>query len=196
MRSTSFLAAVFSLVPTVALAQEAPASASGPASRQGLELALGLQGGKIYCEGQMGQCDGFTEAGGGNLAGSWFFSPTFGITLDLWAMSHRDDGFVFTHYVNTVGIKWRPAPIFTLTAGIGAAHASLGHENINLGIRSDDAPAIMGAASVDLIRGRRWALAVEARFGNGFYGDENEDGMADVEGRNVGVGASLAVFGF
>jgi hypothetical protein len=202
MRSTHLLVCVLSLAPAVALAQEPaplPPSAPAPAARPertGLELALGLQGGRIFCEGQMGQCDGFTEAGGGNVTASWFMSPTLGIALDLWAMSHSDNGFTFTHYVNTVALRWRPLPIITLTAGIGEAHASLSHDNTNLAITSDDAFAIMGAASVDVIRGRRWALALEARFGNGFYGDDNNDGMADIVGRNVGAGAHFALFGF
>lgn len=207
MRSTHLLVPLVCLVPAIALAQEAAPPPPPPAAlpppppvqreRTGLELALGLQGGKIFCEGQMGQCDGFTEAGGGNLSGSWFFSPTLGVAVDLWAMTHREDGFVFTHYVNTVALRWRPLPILTLTGGIGEAHASLSHENVNLAVNSDDAFAIMGAASLDVIRGRRWALALEARFGNGFYGgDENDDGMADIVGRNVGAGAHLAVFGF
>lgn len=183
-----------SLVPAVAFAQGP--GAPSVRERTGLELALGLQGGRIFCEGQMGQCDGFTEAGGGNLSGSWFWSPTLGVALDLWAMSHRDNGFVFTHYVNTVALRWRPVPILTLSGGIGSAHASLSHENVNLAVKSDDAFAILGAASLDLVRGDRWALAIEARFGNGFYGDSNEDGMADIVGRNVGAGAHFALFGF
>lgn len=195
MRSIHF-ACLLSLVPAIAFAQEPSPSAPAARDRMGLELALGLQGGKIFCEGQMGQCDGFTEAGGGNLSASWFWSPTLGVALDLWAMSHRDDGFIFTHYVNTVALRWRPLPILTLSGGIGSAHASLSHENVNLAIKSDDAFAIMGAASLDLIRGNRWALAIEARFGNGFYGDSDEDGMADIVGRNVGAGAHFAVFGF
>ena len=194
MRSIHF-AWLFSLVPAIALAQE-PVHSASPRQRTGLELALGLQGGEIQCESQMGQCDGFTEAGGGNLSAAWFFGEKLGIALDLWAMSHSNDGFTFTHYVNTVGVKWRPLKILTLTGGIGAAHASLSHDNTNLQVSSDDGAAVMGAASLDLIRSRRWALAVEARFGTGFYGDEDEDGMADIVGRNVGVGAHFAIFGF
>lgn len=196
MRSTHLLVTALSLVSATAFAQEPSAPNAGPPPRQGLELALGLQGGKIFCESQNGECDDFTEAGGGNVTASWFFGPKLGIALDLWAMSHRNDGFVFTHYVNTVALRWRPVPILTLTGGIGEAHASLSHENVNLAVNSDDGFAIMGAISLDVIRGRRWALAVEARAGNGFYGDENMDDMADVVGRNVGVGAHLAVFGF
>jgi hypothetical protein len=198
MRSIHFAIPVtLGLAASSAFAQDgAPLAPAAPPERTGLELALGLQGGKIFCEGQMGQCDDFTEAGGGNLTASYFFRPTLGVALDLWAMSHSEDGFRFTHYVNTVALRWRPAPIITLSLGIGEAHASLSHENVNLAIESDDAFAVMGAASIDVIRGRRWALALEARFGNGFYGDDNEDGMADVVGRNVGAGAHFAVFGF
>ena len=199
MRLLHFLVPIVLSLPTVAFAQDAAPPAPFPSTdppRQGLELALGLQGGKMFCEGQMGQCDGFTEAGGGNLTASYFFRPTLGVALDLWAMSHSDDGFTFTHYVNTVALRWRPVSIVTLSLGIGEAHASLSHDSTQLGITSDDAFAVMGAASVDVIRGRRWALALEARFGNGFYGDDDEDGMADVVGRNVGAGAHVAVFGF
>lgn len=196
MRSIHLLL-LASLVPSVALAQEpAPAPSPGLPERTGLELALGLQGGRIFCEGQMGQCDGFTEAGGGNLSASYFWSPTLGVALDLWAMSHSDNGFTFTHFVNTVALRWRPVPILTLTGGVGSAHASLSHDRTQLAITSGDAFAVMGAASLDLVRGQRWALAVEARFGNGFYGDDNNDGMADIVGRNVGAGAHFALFGF
>lgn len=169
-----------------------------PPPRLGLELQIGLQGGKIYCEAQNGFCDNFTEAGGANVSAAWFFSPTLAIYGDLWAMTHRDDNFTFTHYVNTVGIKWRPVPIVTLTLGLGAAHATLDYDGI-IATRatSENAPAVMGAASIDLIRSRRWALSVEGRFGNGFYGDDNDnDGQADIVGRNVGLGAAFTVFGF
>ena len=55
----------------------------------------------------------------------------------------------------------------------------------------------MAAVAVDVVRGRRWALSLEARFGNGFYGDDaDNDGEADIVGRNVGVGANFTVFGF
>ncbi len=169
-----------------------------PPKRLGLELGFGLQAGKIFCESEGNFCNDFTEAGGLNLNGAYFLTPTFGLTADLWAMSHRDGDFTFTHYVNTVGVKWRPVPILTLTAGIGAAHATLDyHGVIAARATSDDGFAIMGAAAVDVVRSRRWALSVEARFGNGFYGeDKNNDGHADVTGRNVGVGAGFTFFGF
>src|SRR5207302_4948603 len=136
----------------------------------------------------------FTEAGGVNVEASWFTSPTFGFTADAWVMAHSANGFTFAHYINTVGIKWRPAPILTLTGGIGAAHAALSQDGGGLAVASDDAFAIMGAVALDLIRGRGWALSIEARAGNGFYGDRNHDGMADIVGRNVGVGVGLAFF--
>jgi hypothetical protein len=187
--------ALLPLLATPALAQGEPP----PPPRRGLELGVGLQAGKIYCEAQNGFCDDFTEAGGANLSASWFFVPELGVTLDLWAMTHRDDDFTFTHYVNTVGVKWRPLPILTLTAAVGEAHATLDYRGAIIAAHatSDDAPAVMAAASIDVIRARHWALSVEARFGNGFYGDDaNNDGDPDVVGRNVGVGAAFTMFGF
>jgi hypothetical protein len=185
------LSAMTVLAATVASAEPLP-------PRVGLELGGGLQAGKIYCESENNFCNGFTEAGGLNLNVSYFFSPKLGITGDLWAMSHREDQFTFTHYVNTVGVKWRPAPILTLQAGIGAAHATLDYDGaIVARATSGDGFAIMGAVALDVVRARRWALSVEARFGNGFYGeDKNKDGDPDIVGRNVGIGAGFTFFGF
>lgn len=197
MRSNPVLLASF-LVVAITGGAVAAQPAEGPPARVGFELGGGLQGGKIYCESEGSFCQSFTEAGGANLHGSYFFNPSFGITLDLWAMAHTESDFSFIHYINTVGIKWRPAPILTLQAGIGSAHASLDYNGfIAARATSDDGFAVMGAAALDLIRSRRWALALEARFGNGFYGDDaNNDGRADIVGRNVGVGVGFTMFGF
>ena len=90
-----------SLVAFSVTALATAASADPLPPRVGLELGAGLQAGKIFCESENNFCNDFTEAGGLNLQASYFFSPKLGITGDLWAMSHRDDNFTFTHYVNT-----------------------------------------------------------------------------------------------
>lgn len=195
MRSLAF-ASFVTLLTSAGLAAADPAPAISP--RIGLELGVGLDGGKIFCHSEGTFCNGFTEAGGGNLGVSYFLTPRFGLTADFWAMAHTENNFTFTHYINTVGVKWRPIPILTLTGGVGAAHATLDYNGIVAArATSDNGFAILGAASVDVIRSWHWALAVEARFGSGFYGDDKDnDGMADVEGRNVGVGAAFTYFGF
>ena len=144
------------------------ASPSVPPARAGLEIGAGLQAGRIICESEGDFCNDFTEAGGLNLNAAYFLSPSFAIHLDLWVMAHSEDNFTFAHYINTVGVKWRPLPILTLTAGIGSAHASLDYDGF-VGARytSEDAFAIMGAITLDVVRARRWALSVEARAGNG-----------------------------
>jgi len=173
------------------------AHASAPRLRMGLELGVGLQVGQISCESEGDFCNDFTEAGGLNLNAAYFVNPRLGIALDLWGMSHTEDNFTFTHIVNTVGVKWRPIPILTLSAGVGAAHAQAQYNGVVLATaRSEDAFAVMGAASLDVIRARRWALSVEGRFGTGFYGDDNDNNTADVVGRNAGLGAGFTFFGF
>jgi hypothetical protein len=176
----------------------ATAGAEPLPARVGLELGGGLQAGKIFCESEGSFCNGFTAAGGLNLSGAYFLTPKFGIELDLWAMAHTENNFTFTHFVNTAGVKWRPFPILTLTAGIGEAHATLDYNGaFAASATSGNGFAVMGAASLDVIRSWRWALSVEARFGNGFYGaDKDKDGKADVVGRNVGIGAAITFFGF
>lgn len=186
------LASFVALVTTTTLAHaELP-------PRVGFELGGGLQVGRIYCDSEGGFCDDFTKAAGANINASYFLTPTFGLTADAWAMSHRQDDFTFTHYVNTLGVKWRPAPSLTVQVGVGAAHATLDYDGLfQTRATSDDALAVMAGVALDVVRGRTWALAVEGRFGTGFYGEDRDaDGEADIVGRNVGLGASFTIFGF
>ncbi|MEJ7600248.1 MAG: outer membrane beta-barrel protein [Kofleriaceae bacterium] len=181
------------LISSTAFAQ--PGQLTRP-ERVGFELAGGLQAGRIICESEGDFCNDFTEAGGVNLNAAYFLNPTFGITFDVWAMAHTEDNFTFAHYINTVGVKWRPLPIVTLTGGIGVAHATLSYDGfVDVMSTSEDGFAVLVAAAVDLVRSQSWALSLEARFGSGFYG-EGEDGGAEVTGRNVGVGAAFTFFGF
>jgi len=195
MKSLSWLvSSSVLLAASVAAAQPAPLP-----PRIGLELAGGLSVGEIQCESAGGFCNSVTEAGGIVLNAAYFVNEKLAVTGDFWVLSHRGDDFTFNHYVNTVGVKWRPFPILTLQAGLGAAHATLDYRGFFASGRAttEDAFAVMAAVAVDVVRGRRWALSLEARFGNGFYGDdEDNDGEADIVGRNVGVGANFTVFGF
>src|SRR5437762_1882235 len=78
-----------------------------------------------------------------------------------------------------------------LGLGFGAAPAPLSSNGGNLAVSSDNAAAVMLGASLDLIRARHWALDVHARYGQGFYGDSNDDGKADVTARNAGIGVGF-----
>ena len=85
-----------------------------------------------------------------------------------------------------------------MQVGVGVAHATLDHDGVfQTRATSDDAFAVVGGVALDVLRGRTWALAVEGRFGTGFHGeDRDDDGEADIVGRNVGPGASFTIFGF
>ena len=164
--------------------------------RVGLELGAGLQAGNLFCASENNNdCNGVTAAGGLDLQGGWFTSPSVGIVLDLWTMAHTENNFTIAQYINTIGIKLRLAPILYVQGGIGAAHASLSYGNIIAG-RSDDAFAVMGAIGLVLLRGHRFDLSIEARAGTGFYGDKNNDGQADTQAKNTGIGAQLTFFDF
>jgi hypothetical protein len=177
-----------------------PGTPPGPPplpSRVGLELGFGLYGGEINCEDNAGDfCDGVTEAGGIDLHATYMFRPHLGITLDIWPMAHTENNWTFVHTVVTVGAKWRPLPILSLTAGVGSAQATLRYDGIiDLESRSESAPAVFLSAGVDVVRGRRFAIDVGARVGAGFYGeDKNGDGDPDIVGRNVGVGVGFTWF--
>jgi hypothetical protein len=181
-----------------ALAQgTAPGAPAAVPERLGWELGFGLYGGEINCENQDGDfCNGATEAGGFDVHANYFFRPDLGITLDIWPMFHTENDWTLTHNIATVGLKWRPAPIFTFTAGVGSAQAKLSYERV-LGIeaRSDAVPAVMLGAAIEVVRGRSFAIDLQARVGVGFYDEDDDgDGQADFVGRNIGLGAAATWF--
>ena len=137
-----------------------------PGPRVGWEVGFGLYGGEINCENENGDfCDGVTEAGGIDLHVNYFFRPHLGAYFDVFPMVHNENNWTFTHNVVTAGVKWRPVPILTLTAGL------------------------------EVVRGPKWAIDVQARAGIGFYAeDKNGNGDPDVVGRNIGLGAAMTFF--
>lgn len=189
----SFIGVAVLGVASPALAQPA---APEPPPRTGVEFGFGLYGGEINCENENGTfCDGVTEAGGIDLHANYFFNPKLGIYFDVWPMVHSEDNWTFSHTVVTAGLKYRPAPIFTLTGGIGSAQARLKYDVLNLEAQTDTVPALMLGAAIEVLRGKSFALDVQGRIGVGFYEeDENGNGEADVVGRNVGLGVGLTWF--
>jgi hypothetical protein len=162
--------------------------------RIGFELGGGMWGGHMECQSQSGSCDGISAAGGANVEARYFWRPEWGAFFDVWPMAHTENNFTITHVISTVGVQWRPAPALTFAAGVGGAHASFDYAGITVG-ESDSGGAVMLAASLDVFQSFRWALAVEARVGAGFYG-QSQNGMADVTGRNEGLGLELSFWGF
>jgi hypothetical protein len=159
--------------------------------RVGLELDIGLQAGELNCSSDGEQCDGFVEAGGIDLGATYMFTPRLGVNAQVWAMGHSRDGWTLTQVITTVGVEFRPLPILSLQAGVGHAHVGLSYDHGDLSVTSDNAFAIMLGASFDIIRARRWVIDLQAKFGQGFYGDADDDGDADVVARNVGAGAGF-----
>lgn len=181
----------------IATAAAAPGEGRPLPPRVGFEGGFGLYGGEINCEDQAGSfCDGVTEAGGFDLHATYMFRPRLGVTLDVWPMFHSEDNWTFTHTVATLGVTWRPAPIFGFTFGLGSAQARLRYDGlVNLDRETETAPAVLFAGSLDLVRGRRFAIAATARAGIGFYGeDKNGDGNPDIVGRNLGLGVAATWF--
>lgn len=195
----------------VSLAAIAPAAAQYPPpgppppgygppplpERVGFELGFGLYAGEINCEDNAGSfCEGVTEAGGIDVHGTFMFTPGFGLTFDVWPMVHTEDRWTFAHTIVTVGAKWRPVPILSLTAGLGSGQATLRYDGlVDLESRSETAPAVFLSAGLDVLRGRNFAIDVNARLGAAFYGDDNNgDGEPDIVGRNVALGVGFTWF--
>lgn len=196
--STPVLAALAALLAAPGLAAAQATSAPPPSARVGFEIGFGLYLGEINCDDANGndQCAGVTEAGGVDLHANYFFTPQLGVFVDVWPMVHTEDAWSFTHNIVTIGAKVRPIPLVTLAAGVGSAQARVRFDD---GVfagesESDVVGAAFVAAGVDVVRGRGFAIDVEARVGVGFYGDDNSDGTAVVTGRNLGLGAGFTWF--
>ena len=193
IRIASLVGAALCGLAGTALAQ----TAEPPPPRVGFEGGFGLYGGEINCENENGTfCDGVNEAGGLDLHANYFFNPKLGIYFDVFPMAHTQDEVTLTHTIVTAGLKWRPVPILTLAGGIGSAQARWRYEGIvNLDAQTDTVPAIFLSAALEVLRGRSFALDLQARLGVGFYEeDENNNGEADIQGKNVGFGAALTWF--
>jgi hypothetical protein len=164
--------------------------------REGLELGGGLQAGNMFCQSaNPNDCNGATAAGGGDLQAGWFMSPQLGVVLDIWAMAHTENNFTISQAVNTIDLKFRLNPILYVQGGIGAAHVTLSYGGLQYSPTTQDAFAVMGALGLVVLRGHRFDLAIEGRFGTGFY-NQDQNGNAQTIARNAGIGAQLTFFGF
>jgi hypothetical protein len=120
------------------------------------------------------------------------FRPGIGINGQVWAMGHKRDGWTIAQVISTVGVELRPVPILSIQIGVGHAHASLSTDRIGgLTVSSDDAFAVFAGVGLDVVRAPHWAIDIHAKYGQGFYGDEDDDGEADVTARNAGLGAGF-----
>jgi hypothetical protein len=199
MRVASIVGVALCGLAGTALAQSAEPP---PPPRVGIEFGFGLYGGDISCENTSdanlaGLCEGVSEAGGIDLHANYFFNPKLGIFVDVFPMVHQDDNFTLTHTVASVGAKWRPVPILTLAGGLGSAQARWKFKGIfsNIEAQTDTVPALFLSAAVEVLRGKSFALDLQARIGVGFYDeDEDNDGEADIKGQNVGFGAAITWF--
>ncbi len=195
IRFASLVASVAVTLIATSPARAQPMYAPGPPPRVGLELGVGIQAGNLFCSSaDSSKCNGATAAGGINLDASWFANPRLGLTGDIWAMAHTENNFTVSQVINTIGLKYRLVPVLYVQAGIGAAHAALSYGN-SFTAQSDDAFAVMGAIGLDVVRGRRFALSIEARAGTGFYG-KNDNGQPQTEAKSTGIGATLTFFDF
>jgi hypothetical protein len=156
--------------------------------RHGLFGGAGLYGGNISCDGD--DCGGFRAAGGAAGHVGYNFTPRLGLVLDVWGMTSDSGNAAVTFASGTIGVRWWLAPIIWIHGGVGNGHAIV--RVYGFQARSDDVPVGHLGAGIEVVRGRTWALAVEARVAQGTSTDEN----AGVQtGRSAGIGATLSLFG-
>src|SRR5262245_40208790 len=152
-------------VPTVALAQE---NASVPPQHPhvGLFGGFGLHAGNLSCEGN--NCNEFRKAGGFDGHLGWGLNAKLGLVGDFYLMTSSEDNLDITQSIFTVGVRWWIVPILWVQAGVGGASASY-HYDGPLGLQleghTDNVAAFAGAVGFEVLKGRKFALDIEGRFG-------------------------------
>jgi hypothetical protein len=182
---------VLVVVPSLASAQGADA----PLERHGLFGGVGLFGGNISCDGS--SCGDFSKGGGGAGYVGYMLSPRFGLLVDGWAMTAKESSSGFnvdlTFVAATLDARYYVVPALWVQGGVGSGHAivSVG----GFAARSDDVPAVLVAAGLEVVRGPSWALDVSLRLAQGSSSNSSSGSDNATTGRMVGIGADLTFFG-
>ena len=109
-------------------------------------------------------------------------------------MSSSQNDFTLTFVSATAGVRYWALPILWVQGGLGVGHAVGRYDGI-LGTaetRSDDIPVVQLAIGVELIRGERWALDLEAKVAQGSSTDDDND--QESTGRMAGIGVGVTFF--
>lgn len=188
MRSLVVLALL--LVPSIALAETEPRPKP---QRYGLMGGLALHGGNISCEGN--GCGDVRKAGGGSGHIGWMLDEKMGLLLDVWGMSSEENNVTISYFTGTVNFRYYLVPIFWVQGGLGNGHATVTSRILGVQFegRSDDVPVGLLSAGLEVVRGPRWALDVQAKVAQGTSTDDNE---ADATtGRMASIGVAFTWFG-
>lgn len=177
-----------------AAAASAQPAAQAPAHRDGMLIGFGIGAGEISCEGD--GCNDFREAGGLDFHIGGMLSPKLALMFDLWVMASTEENLTISHTIATGAVRYWVVPRLWLQAGLGGASAAYRYDGVfvNLEDRTESVPGVMVGAGYEVAASRTFAIDVQLRAGTGFYGDENQDGQADIEAHNLWLGVGFTWF--
>lgn len=187
MRALALLAAL--LVPSIAAAD-----ADKPApTRYGVMGGLALHGGNISCDGD--NCGDTRKAGGASGHIGWMLNEKMGILLDVWGMTSEENNVKISYVTGTVNFRYYPVPILWVQGGLGNGHAIVSSTLLGVEFKgqSDDVPVGQLAAGLEIVRGPRWALDVQAKVAQGTGTDDNN--AHTTTGRMASLAVGFTWFG-
>jgi hypothetical protein len=188
------LALVLVTIPTAASAQESRGDPA-PDPHVGLFGGFSLQAGNVSCSGD--DCNKFYKAGGFDGHVGWGFNKSLGLVFDLYVLTAQEGDLSITQGLGTIGVRYWIVPILWVQAGVGGAEASYKYTGIpgfTIADHTENAAGFTAAAGFEVLKAKRFALDVEARFGYGVYGDNNNDGHPDNTGRSTSLGVGFTWF--
>jgi hypothetical protein len=161
--------------------------------RYGLFGGLAVHGGNISCSGD--NCGDTRKAGGGSGHIGWMFNEKLGVLVDVWGMTSEENNVTISYFTGTVNLRYYPAPIFWMQAGLGNGHAVVRSRILGFELegQSDDVPVGMLAVGLEVVRAPRWALDVQLKLAQGTTTDDNDADASTA--RMVGFGVGFTWFG-
>ena len=187
-----------SLVLALALVSVPTIAAADPDDvdpRVGLFGGFGIHAGNMSCSGK--NCNTFRKAGGADVHIGWGFNDKLALIGDIYVLTSKEDNLSITQTLATIGVRYWVVPIFWVQGGLGGASAQFSYDAGILGTynaHSDNAAAATVAAGFEVVKGRRFALDIEARLGYGFYPGNSTTNEPDDTGRSTSLGVGFTWF--
>jgi hypothetical protein len=160
-----------------AVAVCALASPAEAVERQGLVLGFSAGGGVMTCDG----CDNLGSFGFDFHIGG-MIGDRVAVLAEGYGLAHPEDGSTLSSIIGGGALQLWPSDAFWVKGGVGVGQLEVDSGKFSL--RSESAFAVMAAAGVEIVRGHRFVLDLQGRYGTTFFDDGNVNNFSAHVGFN------------
>jgi hypothetical protein len=152
-----------------------PQPTYGVVDRHGFMAGFSIGAGSMVPD-----CDGCDSESGiavdGHLGG--MLSPRFALMWDGSVVAHTEDNLTLFSTVNAVAAQYWATPKVWIKGGLGFGRLSISDDTGDTLAESDTAASVLGAAGVEVMQSRTFALDISLRFAVTAYEDANLTNVA------------------